>query len=214
MEIFYWSDYACPYCYIGETNLKAALRELGIDCRLEMRAFELSPGAARTCPGPTRDLVAKKYGLTPEQAEESIQSVNKMAAEAGIPFDFGATHASNTFDAHRLTKLAAEQSAETADALTEELFRAAFFRGEEMSDPEVLCAAARAVGMEESRVRAVLASDEFAEAVREDERAAHSVGVTSVPFFVINGEFAIPGALDKNQFARLLKKLRNREIEG
>lgn len=33
MEIFFWSDYACPYCYIGETNSKAALRELGITAK-------------------------------------------------------------------------------------------------------------------------------------------------------------------------------------
>ena len=117
MEIFYWSDYACPYCYIGETTLKAALRELGVDCTPEMRAFELSPDAPRSCPGPTSDLVAKKYGLSPEQAEASMQRVNEMAADAGLYFDFGKTRFTGTFDAHRLTKLARSRGPATADAL-------------------------------------------------------------------------------------------------
>ena len=211
MEIFYWSDYACPYCYIGETNLKAALRELGIDCKPQMRAFELSPDAPRTCPGPTRELVAQKYGLTPEQAEASMQSINRMAAEAGIAFDFANTRFTSTFDAHRLTKLAGEEGPETADALAEELFRAGFCRGEELADNEVLLRCTRAAGLDEDRVHQVLASDEYAEAVRADERAAHSAGVSGVPFFVFNGQYAIPGALGKTEMMRVLQKIRNGE---
>ncbi len=207
MEIFYWSDYACPYCYIGETNLKAALRELGLDCRPEMRSFELSPGAPRSCPGPTRDLVARKYGLTDEQAEASLQRINEMAADSGLIFDFGKTRFTSTFDAHRLTKLARSRSAELADALTEQLFRAGFCLGAELADPEVLLTAARAVGLEEDAVRAVLSSDAYAEEVRADEQLAHQYGVSGVPYFVIDGEYAIPGALEKQQMIGVLQKI-------
>ncbi|MBP3844973.1 MAG: DsbA family protein [Prevotella sp.] len=45
MKIVYWSDYACPYCYIGETRLKKAIKELGLEneVEIETRAFELDP---------------------------------------------------------------------------------------------------------------------------------------------------------------------------
>jgi len=207
VEIFYWSDYACPFCYIGETNLKAALRELGIDCTPEMRSFELSPDAPRSCPGPTKDLVARKYGFTQDQAEASMQRINKMAADAGLSFDFENTRYTNTFDAHRLTKLAQSRGGETADALAEQLFRAGFCLGAELADSEVLLSAALAAGLEEDAVRALLASDEYADAVRADEETAHRYGVTGVPFFVIDGKVAIPGAMEKEQLVGVLEKI-------
>ena len=207
VEIFYWSDYACPYCYIGETNLKAALRELGIGCVPEMKAFELSPDAPRTCPGPTRDLVAKKYGLTEEQAEASMQRINEMAAEAGLIFDFGKTHFTSTFDAHRPTKLAKSISPEKADALSEQLFKAGFCNGAEMADRGTLLAAAQAAGLEEDAVEELLSSDAWADEVRADEELAHQYGVTGVPYFVIDGEYAIPGALSKAQMVGVLRRI-------
>ena len=149
MEIFYWSDYACPYCYIGETNLKAALRELEIDCMPVMRAFELSPDAPRSCPGPTKNLVARKYGLTGEQAEAGMGRINQMAAEAGL---------------------------------------------------------------EEAEVRALLSSDDYAGEVRADEETAHRYGVTGVPYFVIDGQFAIPGALGKAEMVGVLQKILDRRV--
>ena len=212
MEIFYWSDYACPYCYIGETNLKAALRELEIDCMPVMRAFELSPDAPRSCPGPTKDLVARKYGLTGEQAEASMGRINQMAAEAGLIFDFGKARYTNTFDAHRLTKLAQSRSPRTADALAEHLFKANFSLGAEIADPEVLVSAALAAGLEEAEVRALLSSDDYAGEVRADEETAHRYGVTGVPYFVIDGQFAIPGALGKAEMVGVLQKILDRRI--
>ena len=210
MKIFYWSDYACPYCYIGETNLKAALNELGIDCLPEMRAFELSPDASRVCPGPTRDLVAKKYGLTAEQAEASMQRINEMAADAGLFFDFGKTRYTSTFDAHRLTKLARSVSPEQADALSERFFRENFSNGSQLADHEVLLSAALAVGMEEDAVREVLSSDAYTEEVRADEQTARRYGVTGVPYFVIDGEFAVPGALGKAEMIGVLRRILDR----
>jgi predicted DsbA family dithiol-disulfide isomerase len=213
MEIFYWSDYACPYCYIGETNLKAALRELGIGCVPEMRAFELSPDGPRTCPGPTRDLVAKKYGITAEQAEASMQRINEMAADAGLNMDFGKARYSNTFDAHRLTKLAGSISPEKADALADALFKANFSEGAELADHETLLSAARSAGLEEDAVKALLASDDYADRVRADEEQAHQYGVTGVPYFVINGEYAIPGALTKEQMVGVLRRIMARKAD-
>lgn len=207
MEIFFWSDYACPYCYIGETNLKAALRELGVDCTPEMRAFELSPDAPRSCPGPTSDLVAKKYGLSPEQAEASMQRVNEMAADAGLYFDFGKTRFTGTFDAHRLTKLARSRGPATADALEEALFEAGFCQGLELADREVLLAAARSAGLNEDEVLALLDSDAFADEVRSDEDLAHRAGVGGVPYFVIDRQYAIPGAMGKAQFIGVLRRI-------
>ena len=41
MKITYWSDYACPYCYIGEARLKRALSYIPElkDTEIEMKSF-------------------------------------------------------------------------------------------------------------------------------------------------------------------------------
>ena len=214
MEIFYWSDYGCPYCYIGETNLKAALKELGIPVKAEMHAFELSPDASRSCLGSARDLVARKYGLSPERAEESLRRINDFAAASGLAFDFGKARFTNTFDAHRLTKYARSLDCDKADAVLELLFRAGFCLGRELADREVLLDIAREAGLEEDAVKAVLDSDAYAAEVRADEQEAHRYGVSGVPYFVINGEYAIPGALGKEEMKKVLLQIQSGELSG
>lgn len=65
MKIVYWSDYACPYCYIGETRLKKAIKELELEneVEIETRAFELDPDAPKTVETITVDRFAMKYRL-------------------------------------------------------------------------------------------------------------------------------------------------------
>ena len=84
MKITYWSDYACPYCYIGETHLKKAIDNLGFtNVEIEMKAFELDPSASRTVQGPTVDRFAVKYGLTKEQAQDRVDGISQMDVTPG-----------------------------------------------------------------------------------------------------------------------------------
>jgi len=85
MKVTYWSDYACPYCYIGETRLNNAIASLGLggDVEVEMRAFELNPDAPREVVGPTLDRFAAKYGLTEEAAAERIEGISQMGRDEG-----------------------------------------------------------------------------------------------------------------------------------
>ncbi len=48
MKIELWSDYACPYCYIGEVRLKKALAEIDNkdEIKVIMKSFELDPNAS------------------------------------------------------------------------------------------------------------------------------------------------------------------------
>ncbi len=110
----------------------------------------------------------------------------------GLPFDFSTLRPGNTFDAHRLLHLALEHDLQ--DALKGRLFRAYFGEGAAVGEPEVLVALATEIGLPEAEVRDVLASDRFADAVRSDEQAARQLGVTGVPFFVIDRRYGVSGA--------------------
>ena len=89
MRIQYWSDYACPYCYIGETNLRHALDELGVSYVFEMKAFELNPYAKKSAGGDIVAMFAAKYQLNLEDAQKRVDSINEMARAAGLEFDYG-----------------------------------------------------------------------------------------------------------------------------
>jgi len=63
MKITYWSDFACPYCYIGNIRLKRAIEELEIngDIEFDIRAFELDQNAPKSVESSTVERFALKY---------------------------------------------------------------------------------------------------------------------------------------------------------
>lgn len=140
MKVMYWSDYACPYCYIGETHLKQAIENLKLkgQVEVEMLAFELDPSASKDYTGSTVDKFAKKYGLSLAGAQARIDDISEMGCAAGLDFRYAETRYTNTFDAHRLTKLAQAKDAGLADRLSERLYKAYFSEGLELADHEVL----------------------------------------------------------------------------
>ena len=205
MKVTYWSDYACPYCYIGETRLKKAIDELGLagETEIEMRAFELNPNAPYEVTGSTLDRFAAKYGLSAEAAAARIDDINRMGREEGIDFNYATTLNTNMLDAHRLTKLAHE----LGNTRFEELcYEAYFVKNEVMADHPVLRRLADEAGLPAADVERVLASDEYENAVRADEHMAYAMGVHAVPFFVVNDKYALSGCYPTEELARVLEK--------
>ena len=128
MIIEYWSDFACPFCYIAETRMKKALRELDIsdECRLDFKAFELNQDAPKV---PKRNIVegfSHHYGMTMEQAQAQVDRICAMGKEEGLEFNYATARGSNTFDALRLTKLAQSKGRELGDAFVERMYKAYF----------------------------------------------------------------------------------------
>ena len=207
MKVQYWSDYACPYCYIGETNLRHAIGNLGWDCEFEMKAFELDPYARKDMGGDVVDLFAAKYHLSDDDANARVDSINDMAHEAGLEFDYRNVYHTNTFDAHRLTKLALKKGGkETADRVAERLYRAYFSEGLNLSDPEVLEKIGTEEGLDREEISAMLSGKDFSDDVMLDEREARNYRISSVPYFVIDDKVAVPGAMNEEQFEELLRK--------
>lgn len=213
MKVMYWSDYACPYCYIGETHLKKAIGNLnlGDQVDIEMLAFELDPSASKTYTGATVDRFAKKYGLSLAGAQERIDGISQMGREAGLDLRYAETRYTNTFDAHRLTKLAQQKDAALADRLEESFYRAYFTESLELADHSVLRRIALEEGMDEKDVDDVLNTDKYADDVRLDEREAQRYGVHAVPYFVIGNKYAIPGAMPVEAMERVLKNAMDEE---
>ena len=207
MRIQYWSDYACPYCYIGETNLRHALDELGVSYVFEMKAFELNPYAKKSAGGDIVAMFAAKYQLNLEDAQKRVDSINEMARAAGLEFDYAKVFHTNTFDAHRLTKMAmAKGGTAMADQMAERLYKAYFAEGVDVGDQEVLVKLGTEAGLDAADIRAMLEGKDYSEQVSLDERQAQMNRISSVPCFIIEDTVAIPGAMPKEQFMEVIKK--------
>ena len=196
MKITYWSDYACPYCYIGEARLKKAIADIpeSKDIEIEMKAFQLDPTAGEHATGDTQTRFAHKYGISMEEAAETIERISQMGAAEGLDFKYATTLFTNTMDAHRLTKLAqSKDDPELADKVIESLFKAYFTDNKELADKALLIRIGEKCGLDPTEVKDVLHSNKYQDEVILDEREASRYGIHAVPFFVI-GQYGISGA--------------------
>jgi predicted DsbA family dithiol-disulfide isomerase len=126
------------------------------------------------------------------------------AAEDGLDFRFDLARGGNTLDAHRLVHLAEAHGLQ--DAMKERLMRAYLTEGELMSDHATLERLAVEVGLPADEVRDMLATDHFAAEVRDDERTATSLGISAVPFFVVDRRIGAAGAQSPEVLGELLRR--------
>jgi predicted DsbA family dithiol-disulfide isomerase len=201
-----WSDIACPWCYVGKRRFEAALAgfEHRDEVRVTWRSFELDPHAPLDRGEDAATHIAAKLGTTRERAVAMQQNMAEMAAGDGLDFRFDISRGGNTFDAHRLVHLAAEHGSQ--DAMKERLFRAYFTEGRLMADHDVLAHLAGEAGLPEDAVRDLLGSDRYADEVRDDERTAASLGITAVPFFVVDRALGASGAQAPEVLGDLLRR--------
>lgn len=189
-----WSDVVCPWCYLGKRRFEAALErfEHRDDVSVRWHSFELDPDAPQSNDERAAERLARKYGMTVEEAEVKHAQMTEMGAAEGLEFRYDLSRSGNTFDAHRLIQLAGEHDLQ--DAVKERLLRAYFTEGEPIGDPDRLVALAAEAGLDADEARAVLEGDAYAEAVREDEQIARQIGIHGVPFFVIGRRYGVSGA--------------------
>ena len=187
------SDPVCPWCYVGKRRLETAIvRRPELEFTLRWQPFQLNPDMPRE--GRNRqEYYREKFGR--ERAEMLLAGLKDTGAEEGISFGTdAAAMAPNTLSAHVLMYWAGAEDSVDATALAEKLFHAHHVACEDIGDHTVLIRIAGEVGMDEAEVAGRLAAGADEAAVQE--RIAHSValGVSGVPFYVVNGKYGISGA--------------------
>jgi len=214
MKIEVWSDFVCPFCYIGKRRLENALSQFPNKDKVEVefKSFELDPNANLYSGKSIHEALATKYRMSVEEAKKANENVGLQAASVGLTFNFDEMKPTNTFDAHRLTKYAATVGKEKE--LTEKLLQSYFTDSKLISDYDTLIEIGQSVGLDEVEQRAILLDkDKFANDVRIDEAIANQIGVTGVPFFVINQKYSISGAQPTETFLRALNQVWEEESQ-
>jgi predicted DsbA family dithiol-disulfide isomerase len=211
MRIDFVSDVSCPWCVIGLKSLEKALANLQDELAVDMhfQPFELNPGM-----GPDgQDIfehIAEKYGSSQEQQDKSREMIRQRGADLGFTFDMDKRgRIYNTFDAHRLLHWAEGQGHQKA--LKEKLFEAYFTKGENPGAHEVLVRVAGEVGLDQEQARQVLASNAYADEVRQAEYYWQRAGIRSVPAIIVNERHLISGGQPPEVFEQALRKIAREE---
>ena len=202
------SDVVCPWCYLGQKRLSLALDEVKdvVAADISWKPYQLEPNAPSEG-FDTFEYLSRKIG-GPERVRQSHEMLKGLGAEIGLPFALeGANRLPNTLDAHRLLYWAGKVGAETQDKVAHALFMANFVGGRNVGDHDVLVDIASACGMDGAAVKQRLATDEDRDTVRQEITNAQRIGVSGVPFFVIDGKYAISGAQGVEVFANALRQI-------
>lgn len=209
VKIDFVSDVACPWCAVGLKSLEAAMARVGEDLEVELhfQPFELNP----QMPAEGEDAVehlTRKYGISAEQAAQNGEAIRVRGAALGFEFRMDRRrHVYNTFDAHRLLHWAGLEGQERQLTLKHALLRAYFTEGEDVSSADTLVKLAAEAGLDGVRARQILAGDEFAEAVRQQESFYASQGITAVPSVIFNDRHLIQGGQPVELFEQALRQL-------
>ncbi|MDP2254704.1 MAG: DsbA family oxidoreductase [Polaromonas sp.] len=214
LKIDFVSDISCPWCVIGLKALDQALARVAGDVAAELhfQPFELNPQMSAEGQEIT-EHITQKYGITPEQADANRENIRVRGAQLGFKFSAadepggGRHRIYNTFDAHRLLHWAEIAGADQQRALKEALFAAYFTDGQSPASHEVLARVAGEVGLDAARAREILASNAYADEVRERAQFYLSQGIHSVPAVIINDRHLISGGQPVEVFEQALRQI-------
>jgi predicted DsbA family dithiol-disulfide isomerase len=195
------SDVVCPWCYLGEKRLEAALAGEARQVVVRWRPYQLDP----TIPAGGLDraeYMEKKFGKS-GRLQSVHDNLTRLGAELGIPFAFDRIKRSpNTLDAHRVIRWAA--SAGVQEKVVDRLFKAYFAEGRDIGDRAVLIEIAAECGLDAELVEKLLTDGADADLVRQEIEQAQAMGVSGVPFFIFAGRVGVPGAQEPSVLRRAI----------
>jgi predicted DsbA family dithiol-disulfide isomerase len=206
MQVEIWSDVICPWCFIGKRRFEIALANFAHRESVQViwRSFELDQKSPPRYPMSLEEMLARKYHVTPQEAAAMNERVTLLAKEVGLEYHLADAHPGNTFDAHRLLHYATSQ--QLGDRATERIMHAYFSESLPIGDRASLAQLAPKFGIAETDALVMLESDAYSKEVRADEARATEIGITGVPFFVIDEKVGISGAQPVEVFAEALQQ--------
>lgn len=211
MKIEIWSDFSCPFCYIGKKRFEQALSmfEHKEEVSVVFKAYQLDPQAEKQTSENAYELFSKSHQITVSETKKKFSAVSESAKTVGLTFNYDIVKMTNTYDAHRLAKWAFQYGLD--QVLTERLMKAYFSEGANLADHETLVALASECGLNKDEAALVLSENRFASNVKDDIFEAKKIGVQGVPFFVVNRKYGISGAQQTDYFLAALEQIWDEE---
>jgi predicted DsbA family dithiol-disulfide isomerase len=201
LDVTIYSDYTCPWCYIGTARvdrLREAL-EGAVDLSVEWKPFEIHPEV------PEEGLPVSALGYPPQQWEAMTANLRRQAESEGLVVAEH-TRLSNTHDALVASAYVQAQVPERFHDFHRGLFRAYFGENRNIADRGVLAEVARGAGLDPDAVEGAIESGAYERALAEATATARRLGITGTPTFVFGGRYAAVGALPVEDLKRAVER--------
>lgn len=199
------SDVVCPWCYIGKRRLENALNELpkSTEIEIEYHPFELNPSVSQSGINLREHLVDKFGGE--EQYDHQLDRTAYVAKQEGLEFNLKNQLLSpNTRKMHAL--IVGAKVLGIQKELTEAFFKAYFTDAIDLTQEETILEIAETSGMPREFAKSIMDSPERLKDVEMREQQYASMGITGVPFFIINEKYGVSGAQTSETFAKILRE--------
>ena len=213
MKITIWSDFMCPFCYIGEAHFEKALEEFehADKVEIEYKSFLLSPEAAHNPQKDYYETFADMKGIPVDQAKGMFENVVNMAKDADLVIDYDTAKFASTIPAHHVFQYAKEQG--KGNEFFKRFYKAHFTEGELLSDTDTIGRLAEEVGIDKYAALGSTQNQSYTQKVNQDIQEASQIGVQGVPFYVFNNKYAVSGAQPVAQFKQVLEQVWQEETE-
>lgn len=207
MKITIWSDFVCPFCFIGQAHLDKALEtfEHKDDVEIEYKSYLLMPDMEYQPGVSYYEFFADKFGVPVEKAKEQLKQQADTAEGSGVIMNHDIAKPANTFDGHRVFQYAEEQGKGTE--FFKRFYAAHFTEGEIISDTDSIVRMSEEVGLDGGAVRDIVENGKNTDKVEQDIAQAQKLGVQGVPFFLVNDKYSISGAQPVELFQQALNQI-------
>lgn len=202
------SDVVCPWCYLGQERLRLALDEVKDEVAADIRwkPYQLEPNAPPEG-FDTFDYLSRKIGGA-DAVRRSHAMLTQLGEEIGLPFALDkARRFPNTLDAHRLIHWAGQVSPEMQDRIARALFKANFVDGLDIGDRETLAQIAADAGLDPNTIEKRLDDGADGDVVKGEIAQAQRMGISGVPCFIFDRQYAVTGAQPIEAFANALRQI-------
>ena len=207
------SDVVCPWCYIGKRRLEKAMQQLSSEYTFEVEyhPYELNPDMPVQGTN-QRAYLVDKFG-SEDRYEQITDHTTQVAATEGLTFNFDKQNTSpNTRKAHAVIQLAKAKGKEMA--VVENLFKAYFTDGIDLSDDKNLTEVAVQAGLERFSVELLLADENALKPIAVMEKELSKLGISGVPFYIINSKYGVSGAQTSDTFMQVFKEVSQELASG
>lgn len=208
IKIEMWSDFMCPLCYIGKTNLENALPEFQHEADIEMvyRPFQLFPDAPSNTGKNYYDYTSMTHGGLPvDYVREGNAKVIALAKTIGLNYNLDSLIPTNTLDALRIGLYAQEKG--KAKEWTTRIYSAYLTEGLDIGDTQTLADLGSETGLDHDEILRILSGDQYKSQVRSERKYAEGLGIKGTPFFVMNNKHGVPGVRSKDDLLKLLNSI-------
>lgn len=211
MRITIWSDFVCPFCFIGQAHLDTALEnfEHKDEVDIEYKSYLLMPDAEYQPGVSYYEFFSEKFGMPVDKAEEQLKQQAESAKESGVIMNHDIAKIANTFNTHRAFQYAKEHGKGTE--FFKRFYAAHFTDGEVLSDTDTIVRISEEIGLNGEEVRSIIENKDKTNKVQQDISEAQHLGVQGVPFFLVNDKYSISGAQPVELFRQALTQIREEE---